>query len=227
MFPHPFVRLLLLILLAAVLPALGLAGLALVFAAILVTCRFSAAGDWRRLLGAVRRLRWLLASLFVVHLGFADDRFAILGGSIWLPAPAAVELACERAGLLVVLLAAVELMRQTTPAETLAASLVRLLAPLRAAGADTRRFALRLAMTMEAVPESGRRLADYARERGIRTRGLSAWAHAAADLVRATEQRAADDEPGGAKLPELKAPAGRDWMAFGGAAAALLALSAV
>lgn len=228
MFPHPLVRLLLLILLAALLPALDLAALAVVFAAILLACLRSGTGDWRRLLSAVHRLRWLLASIFIVHLGFAADRIAVPGGSLWLPAPAAVRLACEHAALLVVLLAGVELMRQTTSAGLVAASLVRLLEPLRVAGADTRRFALRLAMTMEAVPECGRLLSEYTRDRRIRGRGLRAWADAAAELVRVTELRAvraaSENE---AALPELHPAARSDWLAFGGAAAALILLSLI
>ncbi|MGH8496954.1 MAG: hypothetical protein ACREVN_12555 [Gammaproteobacteria bacterium] len=226
MFPHPLVRLLLLILLAALLPALELPALMIVLAAILAICLRSNAGDWRRLVNALYRLRWLLASILVVHLGFAGDGVAVLDGSIWLPAPAAVRLACEHVALLVVLLAAVELMRQTTPAAEVAASLVRLLEPLRAAGADTRRFALRLALTMEAVPECGRLLSEYTRERRIHKRGLRAWADTAAELVRVTELRAAEGACGGAtELPVLQPAAVRDWLAFGVAATALVLLS--
>lgn len=225
MFPHPLVRLLLLILLAALLPALDLPALTLVFAAIILASMRSAAADWRRLLSAIRRLRWLLVSIFIVHLGFPADGIAVFGGSIWLPGPAAVRVACEHAAFLVVLLAAVELLRQTTPVGQVAASLVSLLEPLRAVGADTRKFALRLALTMEAVPECGRLLSDYARERRGKERGVRAWADAAAELVRVTEMRAAaDGTGGGVELPALQRTGWRDWLAFGAACAALILL---
>lgn len=227
MFPHPLIRLLLLILLAAFLPALDLVERGLLFAMILLAGARSAKADWRRLLKAIHRLRWLLASIFIVHLGFAADRIAVFGGAIWLPAPAAVQLACGHAALLIVLLAGVELLRQTTPAEYVAAALVRLLEPLRAVGIDSRRFALRLALTMEVVPDCGRRLADYARHRRVGARGLRGWADAAAELVLATELRANSGKArDGAPLPALPRTTWNDWLALGLAGAALALMSA-
>lgn len=160
---------------------------------------------------ALRRLKWLLVTVFIAHLGFAPDRVAAFGGSVWLPAPAAWQAAIEQAGLLVVLLAGVELLRQTTSPRDVAAAIVMLLAPLRAVGVDTRRFAVRLALTMEAVPACGHWLSEYVRNRRDRGRGFAAWTDAAADLVRATEARAADTDAGAA-LPELRPVGALDWL---------------
>ena len=225
MFPHPLVRLLLLILLAASLPALDLRALTILLLVLLLAALRAPGADWRRLLRASYRLRWLLVSIFVLHLGFAPDRLAAFDGALWLPAPAAVQTAASHALLLVVLLAGVELLRETTPAGQLAAALVGLLRPARPLGLRPARFARRLALTLDAVPRTGRRLKAFASERSLRPRSLSAWAEAAAALVRDTEREARVAAPGDeSQLPVLPPLGARDWLALGAGAATLALL---
>lgn len=224
-FPHPLIRVLLLILLAASLPAFDLRVLLLLLVLLLLAGSRSDAADWRRMLAAPYRLRWLLLSILVLHLGFAADRVAAFGGAIWLPAPAALQAAGEHALLLVVLLAGVELLRQSTPAAQVAAALVSLLEPIRLLGVDTRRFALRLALTLEAVPRTGRQLHGFTHDRKLRRRSLTAWAEAAAALVQATEREARiEAEQVMPALPALPGVRPSDWLALGGGGLALLLL---
>ena len=227
MFPHPLVRLLLLILLAASLPALDLRALTILLLTLLLAALRAPGADWRRLLRTSFRLRWLLVSIVVLHLGFAPDRVAVFGGALWLPGPAAAQAAAAQALLLVVLLAGVELLRATTPAQHVAAALVRLLQPARPFGVRPGRFARRLAMTLEAVPRTGDMLKAFSRDRSLRSRSLAGWAEAAAALVRDTERAARAEGPEDAsQLPVLPPLRGRDWLVLGAGAAALALLGA-
>jgi len=110
----------------------------------LVTVRLAAgvpmAGWWRPLW----RLRWLLLALCVVHL--------------WLPASAAIEMPQRlllAAGNVVALALAalvVDTLLLATPRDELLAGLLWLLGPLSRLGCPVERFAVRLWLTLEAIP---------------------------------------------------------------------------
>ena len=216
---HPAFRILLLIALAAMLFRYSLAAMALVLAALLAAA--AASGGLSRVWRSVRRIRWLLLSIAVIYLWIAPEPAA--GGV--LPAWADVDLALRRAGVLVVLVAAVELLTLHTPAPLMAAGLVRLLRPLALVGVDVPRFSRRLALTLESVPATAEMVAAAAGARRIR-RGLAGWGEAAADLVESIEARAAA-VPGGAGLPDPGRAGARDWLALCAGTAAVLALGAL
>jgi energy-coupling factor transporter transmembrane protein EcfT len=205
---HPAFRILLLAALAAMLFRYSLAALALAQAVLLATVaaggRTQLASLWRSL----RRIRWLLLSIAVIYLWIAPEP-SVDGRPWYLPSIGDLDLALRRAGVLVVLVTAVELLKHRTPPRWTAAGLVQLLAPLSMAGLDTRRFARRVALTLDAVPETAARVARAAPERPV-GRGLSGWGEAAARLIREIETRAA--VPDEASLPVAGRPAARDWL---------------
>lgn len=216
---HPAIRILLLVALAAMLFRYSLSAMALVLAVLLGAA--ARAEGLSRILRSIRRIRWLLVSIAVIYLWVAPEPSA--GGL--LPGWPDVELALRRAGVLVVLVAAVELLTLNTPAPLMAAGLVRLLRPLEVLGIDVRRFATRLALTLEAVPATAELVAGAAGERRIR-RGVAGWGEAAADLVERIEA-GARPVPGEATLPDPGPVRGTDWLVLGVGTALVVALGAL
>lgn len=164
----------------------------------------------KQLARSLRRIRWLLLSLAVIYLLVAPEPNPGTGGG-YLPAWTDVELALRRAGVLVLLVSVVELIRQTTPAPELASAVALCLTPLRWIGVDTDRFSRRVALTLEAVPRTADAVAQAAGEAGIRARHLSGWSEVAAALVRDIEAGATHTPPH-AELPRLPRPAPGDWL---------------
>jgi energy-coupling factor transport system permease protein len=217
---HPAFRILLLLVLAAMLFQYSLAALGIVLALVLLAAAAAGRETLAGILKALRRIRWLLLSIVVIYLWVAPEP-GPSGGTAWLPSWGELDTALRRSGVLVVLVAAVELLRRRTGAPHMAAGLVMLLQPLAWLGMDIEVFARRLALTLEAVPLTAERVAGAA---GGRRPGLAGWGDAAAALVRDVEQDAAALPPA-ASLPLLARPHARDWLllAVGIAACMLLA----
>jgi energy-coupling factor transporter transmembrane protein EcfT len=219
----PVFRLLALAALGAALFRYSLVGQAAIAALLLgfsaTRGRESARGLWR----AIRRIRWLLFSLVFVYLVFAPE--PSVGDGV-LPGWTALDLALRRAGVLVLLVCAVELMRQTTPADAIAAALAALLKPLAWLGTDTERFSRRVALTLDAVPRTAQAVTDAASRAGIRGRDLAGWADAAAELIREIE--AGDTHTrDAAMLPDNPRPGAVDWLALAGVLVVVLGLTGV
>mgnify|MGYP006283533735 CR=1 FL=1 len=202
---HPAFRILLLLVLAGLLFRYSLAAVALTLLVLLLA---AAAGGREMLAGvlkAARRIRWLLLSIVVIYLWVAPEPGP--AGSPWLPSWSELDLALRRSGVLLVLVIAVELLRRHTGAVYMAAGLVALLRPLARLGVDVETFAQRLALTLEAVPQTAERVAAAATGRRA---GPAGWGEAAAVLVRDIEAQAVQ-LPETAGLPELGPPGARDW----------------
>ena len=222
--PHPAVRLLALLALGAFLFRYQVVALAVIF---LLLVALIARGGGEALTGlrrALRRIRWLLLSIVIIYLWIAPEPSATGGWAI--PGWADVDLALRRAGVLVVLVAAVELLRQTTPAPRTAAAIAQILRPLTLVGLDVRRFAARVALTLEAVPATAEIVGRAAGGATIKKGQLRGWAETAAALILEIEQEA-PSAPGDASLPALGPPALSDWILLAGVVAMLYALTLV
>jgi energy-coupling factor transporter transmembrane protein EcfT len=220
--PHPALRILLLLVLAALLFRYSLAAIVLVLAILL---GFAAAGGADKLSGilrSLRRIRWLLLSIAVIYLWVAPEP-GVEGRPWYLPSWHDVDIALRRSGVLVVLVTAVELLRRYTPAPQMAAGLLQLLTPVGRVGMNSELLARRLALTLDAVPRVAERVARAAAAGHIR-RGLAGWGEAAAELVRDIEAGTAG-APEDASLPRLGRPAVRDWLWFAAGAVACLAMA--
>lgn len=163
---------------------------------------------WR----ALRRIRWLLLSLAVIYLLVAPE--PEVSAIAFLPGWSDIELALRRAGVLVLLVTAVELMRQTTPAPEIAGGIAVLLAPLSVLGLDTGRLSRRIALTLDAVPRTAELVTEAAGRAGIRGRDFGGWSSAAAELVREIEETA-ERSPAHADLPKQPTPDITDWLILG------------
>ena len=216
---HPAFRIVLLVALAAMLFRYSLPAMTIVLAGLLAGA--ARAGVLGRVGRSIRRIRWLLISIAVIYLWIAPEP---AGGGVF-PAWPDVELALRRAGVLVVLVTAVELLTLHTPAPLMAAGLVRILGPLRLLGVNVERFAGRLALTLEAVPATAEKVAEAAGGRRIR-RGVAGWGEAAADLVQRIETDAGAG-PGAAALPDPGRADARDWLTLAAGVAAVVALGAL
>jgi energy-coupling factor transporter transmembrane protein EcfT len=181
--------------------------------------RESALGLWR----AIRKIRWILFSLVLVYLVFAPEPSVGTGA---LPAWTDLDQALRRAGVLILLVCAVELMRQTTPADAIAAALAALLKPLGWLGIDTERFSRRVALTLDAVPRTAQAVSDAARRAGIRGRDLGGWAAAAAELIREIEAGDTHTREA-AVLPKNPRPEPMDWLALAGVLVVVIGLTGV
>ena len=216
---HPAIRIVLLVALAAMLFRYSLLAMTIVLAVLLAGA--ARAGVLRRVARSIRRIRWLLVSIAVIYLWVAPE--PAVGGA--LPAWPDVELALRRAGVLVVLVTAVELLTLHTPAPLMAAGLVSILRPLGLVGVEVERFAGRLALTLEGVPATAEKVAEAAGGRRIR-RGVAGWGEAAADLVERIENDA-KAAPQAVTLPDPGRAGFADWLALAAGVAAVVALGAL
>ncbi len=205
---HPVFRLLGLMALAVFLFRYRLAGLVVAEILILGLAWAGDRGAPGRIYQSVRRLRWLLLSIAVIYLWIAPE--PVPGQPAWLPRWPDIAVALERAGVLVVLVSAVQLLRQNTPPEQMAAALVVILKPLTWLGVDVESLSRRIALTLETVPQTAELVSEAARSEAPGKR-LTGWAEAAARLVRRIEDDAAGARTP-ARLPTLDWPGLRDWM---------------
>lgn len=199
---HPAVRLLCLMALASVLPAMSLVALAAVLAAGVLACLRWAPGVIARLRIGVLRLRWLLLAIFVLYVGFTPGEPLLEA----LPGLSREGLAegSRRALVLLDLLVLVYLLLALTPVAELVAALGLLLAPLRPLGVDPQRIGLRVALALDGVGEMQARLKGSARAPG------SAWARAAR-LIEDIEAGAEADAAAVA-LPPTRRPRWWEWL---------------
>lgn len=218
---HPAFRILLLLVLAGMLFRYSLAAMTITLGILLLGAAATGPGAVRGILRSLRRIRWLLLSIVVIYLWVAPEP-GLAGRPWYVPSWSELDTALRRAGVLVVLVTAVELMRRNIEVPAIAAGLVLLLVPLARLGVDTGVFARRLALTLDAVPLTAERVAHAAAERRI-GRGIAGWGDAAAALVLDIEGGAGGPARAAA-LPVLPRPGRRDWLWLAvGVAACLLA----
>jgi len=178
---HPVLRLVLLLALGASLFRYSLVGQISVLVLLVLLISRGGREGLTRLLKSLRRIRWLLLSIALIYLVVAPEPRP---GADWAwPTAAEWSLALRRAGVLVILVSAVEWLRQTTPAALTASAIAALLKPMRRIGFHPDRFALRTAMTLDAVPRTAEVVAQAAGRAGIKPRQFGGWADAAARLI--------------------------------------------
>lgn len=171
-----------------------------------------------RLVGGVRRLRWLLISLLMLYL-FLDPS----GGGLRIPDSSDALLALARTLPLLVVLSAALVMLAVTDRDGLITGIVTLARPVRFLGFEPERFAVRLALTLEHVPRISADLAADPTE-PMQARSLSARlgriGERATEAVRRVESAPPEDS-------HIRVPV-RTWsLADGSTAAALIAIPVV
>ncbi len=154
-FMHPTVRVVSFLVLAGFLSAGGSARLGV--AALLLALAYGLSGAphligfWR----ALKRLRFLWLSLAVLYLWFTPGEALWTSLGIWSPTLQGVTEGAMRVGVLVLMVAAAQLLLQSTATPQLVAAVHWLSWPLQWLGLDRDRFALRLVLVLETVPRLG------------------------------------------------------------------------
>ncbi|NIR59267.1 MAG: hypothetical protein GWO02_06965 [Gammaproteobacteria bacterium] len=210
---NPLVRIVTLLVFAAGVAHAG--GPALVAAAVLVSAGFALGG--RSALDGVgpmlKRLRWLALSLLVVYLWFTPGPALAPALGPWSPTWPGLAEGLARCATLVLIVLGVRLLFATTSREQLLAGLYGLARILRPLGVDPERVAVRVTLTLEAVP----RLRPQMRIERAPARGWRGITGAAAETARAlfatalAQGRASPLAP--VALPRLGRPAWGEWLA--------------
>lgn len=194
---HPLNRVLLVLGAALILPRASSPVLLTLLLLLCAVCAVNGRMCFLGLVRAVRRIRILLITIMVAYLAMP-----LINAETGPPLQYAVAIGVHQLLFLIVLVGLVEVLTFTTPPEVLAATLSRLLLPLRFVGVDPGRIALRIALTMRAVPEISEAVHDVLRSR---PEGRRAWGEVAAELIRNVEKRAANRSQNSLQLPVLRA----------------------
>ena len=175
---NPFIRILCLMVLAALLPGLSLSAVSVLAWLLLGLYAWLAGDQFQRLLRGLLRLRWLFLAIFVLYLGFTpgDPVVAQLPG---LSREGMFE-GARRSLILLDLLTAVYLLLVSTPIPALVQGINRGLWPLRAIGLDPAAFSLRLALALDQVGGMQARISELRNAKG-------SLLDAAAELIRGLE----------------------------------------
>ncbi|MCK5858385.1 MAG: hypothetical protein KAG72_03470 [Abyssibacter sp.] len=201
--PSAPVRLITLLVLAVGLMLVDLAALGVFFGVVallfLLECGRTAIKEWLR---ALWQLKWLFLALAVLYLGFTPGTPLL----DWAARPTwqgALE-GGHRALVLATLLMAVHWLVRPVPTDALAGGMVWLTTPLERLGLHTRRFAVRLAMTLHRVGELQEQV------NALRGAARQGWVDTAAELIRGIEQ--APSANTASQAIELPTPQLQEWL---------------
>ncbi len=149
---HPAIRIVMLVVFAALLAQGGLPRLLLSFALLAILYGVVRTVGLAVLGRMLKRMRWLFVSLAVVYLWFTpgDPLFPVLGAAS--PTIDGLRSGALRVGLLIVLVTAVNLLLQSTSREQLLVGLYWLARPLQWLGFSRERLAVRMVLVLETVP---------------------------------------------------------------------------
>jgi len=140
---HPSSALLISLIAIVVIQFLGLAGLALVFAVLLLAVQNSAAGWWRLL----RRMRWLLLSVWLI-LAYGASGDAVFDLA-WMPTHEGVQEATLHVTRLILMLGCLAWLFSLLGNQGLLVALQSLLHPLSRFGIGSERLVVRLSLVMQ------------------------------------------------------------------------------
>lgn len=209
---HPVIRILCLIIAAAFLARASwreVAVLGGLVALLMLSLRFR---HWRALLAVLRRLRFFFLSIAIVYGWFTPGEPVWPALSGLSPSWQGLEEGLLRVAALVVLVGAVRLMLEAADRPAFIAGLRWWARPLRPLGVDPERLALRLVLTLEAVP----RLREVVAAQRLQQQGLTpirrigAFAGGVFSETLAAAERA---ELPVVAVPALPAPAPLQWLA--------------
>lgn len=203
-FPAAPVRILALLVFAAGLATaqpwvLLIGGVLLIGLALVVRARHSAAPSLR-IVNLLRRVRWLLLAIIVLYGWFMPGMPLLPELGALSPTQEGLQQGLLRVAALCGIVAAVYLLLATTPRGELVAGLLWFGRPLRRIGIDDSRFAMRLVLALEAVPQV-QDLARAALADAVGGSRMQRLGCAAASVLQATLARA-DQAQGEISAPE-------------------------
>ncbi|MDV3237676.1 MAG: hypothetical protein LOY58_02335 [Gammaproteobacteria bacterium] len=158
----------------------------------------------------LRRVRWLLLAILLVYGGLTPGEPLVPALGAWSPSVDGARLGAIRVAALLAIVAAVHLLLATTSRGALVGGLLWFGGPARRLGLDDSRFAARLILALEAVPQV-QDLARGALQRQTGHSRLERLAGAAGETLRATLQRA-EELQGPIDVPERSPVPARQWL---------------
>lgn len=166
--------------------------------------------EWSSLLGMLRRVRWLLLAMLILYGWFTpgDPLLPSLGD--WSPSLTGVRLGLLRVVALAAIVVAVYLLLITTPRGDLVGGLLWFGRPLRRLGIDDRRFAVRLVLALEAVPQV-QGLARAALETDAGTSRMQRLGQSASRVLQAVLEQA-EAQQGTIQVPDSRPVPGWQWL---------------
>lgn len=209
---HPAVRILSLV--AFILCLAGGGWSVLVAAALLVSMALASHGSaaFRRFLLFSWRLRWFFLSILVLFGWFTPGTPLFEVGAAIAPSREGLVHGAERAAVILLIVAGVVWLLETSTREELVRGLLWLTAPLARLGFPHERFAVRLTLVLAAVPEL-RGLVDVRARRPTDSAGkLQRWMDAAAELFRAALNQAERAPLGALELATTAPPRTVHWL---------------
>ncbi|ANB02626.1 CbiQ family ECF transporter T component [Ectothiorhodospira sp. BSL-9] len=200
-------------------------------------CFWVALGLWHvgrqgidRFLTMVARLKWFFLSIILVFGWFTPGTPLLALAPEWSPSREGLVLGLQRSLVLVLAVGAVVWLLETTRRDDLVKGLLWLTRPLAILGFPRERFAVRLVLTLEALPRVGllaREARDHASEapRGLGER-LQGLGERAAGLFQSVLNQAQQAPLEPIHLAPLAAPGWRDWLGVALVILPLMALAA-
>lgn len=156
----------------------------------------------------LKRLRWLLLSIFILHLWFSGAEFS------WLPLWQGWIQAIERVSALIFIVLAAHILLRTTSRIEIIAALQWWLNPLNRLGLATERLAIRLALVLETV-ETVQTLYTAQREEKLHRYSLQTIGARVADLLNQVAQRAEHAPLHILEIPNVISPPLWQWLYVG------------
>lgn len=208
---HPAIRIVTLVVFAAVLARGGLSALLLAVLLLLVLYGTLGVVQFQTLWRMVKRMRWLFASLAVIYLWFTpgDPLVSALGPAS--PSMQGMQAGALRIGLLIALVAAVNLLLQSTDREQLLSGLYWLARPLEWIGFSRERLAVRMVLVLETVPHLQSLIqADRPDLRG--RNAVRLIGEAAGQYFRTVLDKAEQAACGPIEVPEGRRPPAYQWL---------------
>ncbi|GEM_PF-513610 len=171
--------------------------------------RFELSPLWRML----RRMRWLFISILITYLWFTPGTPLLPFLESFSPTREGVVDGGLRVAALMLIVAQVGVLLQTTSREELVTAIRWLAAPLRLFGFDRDRLALRLVLILESVEEIqlllSLKMAEFSNGE---KKGVSRIAHAVAELFRAVVDRAETTPLRSVRLVDRERPPPYQWV---------------
>lgn len=165
-------------------------------------------GAGARLLYLLRRVRWILLSLVILYGWFTPGRSVLPALGPFAPTWAGLAFGGARTLALVLMVAAVHLLLTATHRDQLLAAILGLVRPLRRLGVPHERLAVRMVLTLHAVPQVQPLVRDAVRSSAARGPVLRRASRTAAAVFTAVLGRAGQEAGESVSVP---APAPVPW----------------
>lgn len=210
-FMHPAIRIVMLVVFAATLAQGGVPRLLVSIALLTILYGTVGAVDFAVLGRMLKRMRWLFVSLVVVYLWFTPGEPLIPNLGAMSPSVEGLRVGALRVGLLIVLVAAVNLLLQSTSREQLLVGLYWLARPLQCLGLSRERLAVRMVLVLETVPHLQFLLRDH--KRGLHGKSAVRFVgETAARYFEAALEKAEQAPCGTIEIPEGRRPPAYQWL---------------